>query len=89
MACQGLGIRIAYRDRLLGQSQRVVRPGVKRGLCQTSPPDLISKAEDPAGLRRCQPNQPVASPFFRSYSGSGPVIQRFRPRQMILGLPQS
>src|ERR687883_1270841 len=46
-----------------------------RGLRQATPPDFITKAESPRGMRRGEGSQPVAPFFFRTYAGSGLVIQ--------------
>src|SRR5947209_9111028 len=74
---QRLGIGIILRDRLFHQPHWLVRPGVERWLLHPRPPGLVPEAQDPVGMPGSQPDQPVASPFFRVYAGSGLVIQRF------------
>src|SRR3954469_679991 len=76
VACQRLRVRVALRDRLFDQPQAIILldPGVETGSSQTTPPDLILKAQDPGRMARGQPDQAVARTFFRAYSGSGLVI---------------
>jgi hypothetical protein len=73
---QGLGIGIMRGDRLFDEPDWLIRPGLERRLLHARPPGLIAEAECPVGMPCSQPDQPVASPFFRSYSRSGLVIQR-------------
>jgi hypothetical protein len=48
---------------------------VQLGLGQPTPPDLVGEAQRPVRLRCRQGDQAVAAPFFRTYAGSGLVIQ--------------
>src|SRR5215210_8847610 len=82
-AGQGLLVGVVLGDRLLDQPQRPVpvRPGVQGGGRQAAPPDLVLEAEEPVGVGRRPADQAVARPFFRSYAGSGLVIQRLARSQ--------
>jgi len=61
---------------LFNQTQRLpwLDPGRQAGLGKTAPPSLVLKAPGPSGLLR-QCDYSVARLFFRTYSGSGLVIQ--------------
>lgn len=76
IAGEGLGVRIVSRDRLLHHTQGLTRlgPGMQVGLGHPAPPDLIFEAQCPIRMVVSQANQPIPSPFFRAYPGSGLVI---------------
>ncbi len=76
IAGQGLGVAIAFRRTLFYQSQWLSfwSPSLHAGLGQTAPPGLIFEAQHPFRMGLCQRNQPVSSPFFELYAGSGLVI---------------
>jgi len=74
-----LRIGIAMSDRLLDQAQWLIRlrPTRQMRSRDPTPPDLVCEAERPVGMRHCQADQAIASPFFRRYAGSGEVIHPF------------
>src|ERR687895_340751 len=51
-----------------------IGPGVQAGAGQPAKPTLVLEPQDPVRMGGRQPNQPVPSPFFRAYAGSGLVI---------------
>jgi hypothetical protein len=85
IAGQGLGVAIPFRRTLFYQSQwlPLLSPSLHAGLGQTTPPGLIFEAQHPFRVALCQDNQPVSSPFFEWYAGSGLVIQALARCQRI------
>src|SRR4051812_26025041 len=73
VAGEGLRLRVVLSHLFLDQASRLARisPGVQRGSLQTGKPGLILESNYPLRAALGQPDQPVASPFFRAYSGSG------------------
>lgn len=73
---QGFGIRVIFLFGLFHQSHRLFffTPTRQVGLGKAAPPSFVLKAPHPAILL-CQRNYPVSGLFFRSYAGSGLVIQ--------------
>ena len=55
----------------------VVSPGVQIGLRYPTPPRFVLKAEGVFGMQASQFDQSVSVSFFRAYTGSVLVIQRF------------
>src|SRR5215208_6568215 len=83
VAGEGLRLGIVLSHLFLDQASRLARivPGVQRGSLQTGEPGLILEPKNPLRAALGQPDQPVASPFFRAYSGSGLSIQRLARSQ--------
>src|SRR3954466_13723386 len=83
VAGDGLRLRGVCGERLLDQARwpPIPAPGVQRGESQATPPGLVLEAHHPLGIDLREANQPVAAPFFLSYSGSGLVIQRLARSQ--------
>src|SRR5262249_56912052 len=77
IAGQRFGGPLGAGQSYLVQAERrgVECPGVERGLGQPTPPHLITPGQSPRRLGPGQGYQPVASFFFRTYAGSGLVIQ--------------
>ncbi len=85
---QGFGVRVVFSLCLFNQAQWLIRVGPRRqvGLGKTAPPHFIAETLYPIWIRLAQANQPVPCVFFRSYPGSGLVIQclarfHFTPRR--------
>ena len=76
IAGQGFGARVILGQGLLHQPPRhsSIGPGVQAGAGQPAKPTLVLEPQDPVRMGGRQPNQPVPSPFFRAYAGSGLVI---------------
>src|SRR5829696_9538973 len=83
VAGEGLRLGIVLSHLFLDQASRLARivAGVQRGSLQTGEPGLILEPKNPLRAALGQPDQPVASPFFRAYSGSGLSIQRLARSQ--------
>src|SRR4029453_8091249 len=83
VAGEGLRLGVVLFHLFLDQANRSPRigPGVQRGTLQTGEPGLILEPKNPLRVALGQPDQPVASPFFRAYSGSGLSIQRLARSQ--------
>src|SRR3954469_4427625 len=83
VAGDGLRLGVIFGERLLDQARwpPIPAPGVQRGESQATPPGLVLEAHHPLGIDLREANQPVAAPFFLSYSGSGEVIQRLARSQ--------
>src|SRR5215210_503211 len=85
VARDGLLVRIVFGDRSFDEAHRLalLGPAVHGGQCHPAPPALVLVAYGPSiGVIGGQVNQPVAHPFFLSYSGSGEVIQRLARLQL-------
>jgi hypothetical protein len=54
-----------------------IRPGMQRRSLQARKPALVLETHSPLWMALGEPDQPVSSPFFRAYWGSGLSIQRF------------
>src|ERR671910_874202 len=78
VAGDGFRIGVIFCDRLLDEVHRLpfFAKGMHRGQSHSAPPDLVLEAQRPILVELRQAYQPVATPFFLSYSGSGLVIQR-------------
>ena len=83
VASQGFALRIIFGLRQLNQTQRLSGggPSVQVRLSKTAPPGFIFETQDPIKLPG-PADQPVTSLFFRSYSGSGLMIQRLARCQL-------
>lgn len=87
IATQRLGVRVIFADFTFNQAQRLFGSGptMHGGVCQAAPPYFILEPHHPTCPKRrflCGSlNQPLASLFFRAYSGSGEVIQFLALRQ--------
>src|SRR3712207_674806 len=88
VAGEGLRIGIVFESLFLKEAQRFSRllPRVQRGSLEPAPPRLVLKADGPLWMSETEPDQPVACPFFLSYSGSGLSIHRFARCQRIPSL---
>jgi hypothetical protein len=60
---------------LQAQRTRGVPPALLLGLGQPTPPSLVAPVQGPGRMTTGQADQPVALVFFRTYAGSGLVIQ--------------
>lgn len=73
---EGFWIRIILLPDLFHQMDWIIfaLPGIQRRQGKPAPPDLIQKANGPAGLLARPGNQPITCVFFSRYCGSGLVI---------------
>jgi hypothetical protein len=58
-----------------------IRPGTQSRSLQARKPSLVLEAQSPLWMALGEKDQPVSSPFFRAYSGSGLSIQRLARSQ--------
>src|SRR5215204_1830895 len=58
-----------------------IRPGMQRRSLEARKPGLVLETHSPLWMALGEPDQPVSSPFFRAYSGSGLSIQRLARSQ--------
>src|SRR5215212_4728341 len=78
VAGDGLGLGIVFGDRPLDEAKGLsfFRPATQGGQGHPAPPALIQEAHRPIRIGLRYSHQSVAPSFFRSYRGSGEVIQR-------------
>src|SRR5215203_2489688 len=58
-----------------------IRPGMQRRSLEARKPGLVLETHSPLWMALGETDQPVSSPFFRAYSGSGLSIQRLARSQ--------
>ena len=70
---RGLGVGIVLARLFLEEAHRVAHfsPGVQARPLKAGKPALILEAQNPLRTAPGKPYQPISSPFFRAYSGSG------------------
>src|SRR5215212_1775073 len=87
---QSLRIGIVFGWHFLEEAHRSSRfgPRVHTRSLEATPPRLILEAQGPLRARKGEPDQPISSPFFLSYSGSGELIHRFARCQRTPNLPK-
>src|SRR5215212_1617185 len=78
VAGESLRLGIVLSRLFLEEVHRVARlgPGVQARPLKAAEPGLILEAQYPLRVAPGEPYQPISSPFFRAYSGSGLSIQR-------------
>src|SRR5215210_4634375 len=78
VAGYGLRVGVVFGDRLLDHARglALLGEGAQSGQRHPAPPAFVQKADGPQGVGVGCLHQSVAPPFFRSYKGSGEVIQR-------------
>src|SRR3712207_46921 len=76
VSSQSLRVAVAFDRFFLDETHRLVciGPRVQTWSLKATPPCLILKAQSPLRARKGEPDQPISSPFFLSYSGSGELI---------------
>ena len=81
VAGEGLRLGIVLPGLFLEEAHRIARldPGAQVRPLEARKPALILEAQNPLRMAPGQPDQPISSPFFRAYSGSGLSIQRLGP----------
>src|SRR3712207_26643 len=67
---------VAFDRYFLNETHRLlcIGPGMQTWSLKATPPCLILEAQSPLPARKGEPDQPISSPFFLSYSGSGELI---------------
>src|SRR5215207_1790988 len=84
VAGEGLRLGIVLRGLFLKESHRRlrgIRPRMQRRSLEAGEPALVLEAQSPPRMASGEPDQPISSPFFRAYSGSGLSIQRLARSQ--------
>src|SRR5215216_3155973 len=73
---QSLRVGVAFDRFFLDETHRLptIGPGMQTWSLKATPPCLILEAQSPLRARKGEPDQPISSPFFLSYSGSGELI---------------
>src|SRR5829696_8277102 len=85
IAGEGFRVGIVPAGLFLEEAHRLSRlgPRMQTRLLEAAPPSLVLVAQNPLRLALGNSCQPLESPFFLSYSGSGPSIHRLARSQCI------
>src|ERR687895_2055239 len=83
VAGEGLRLGIVLARLLLEEAHRLARllPRMQARPLKTRKPGLVLEAQNPLRMGLGKPDQPISSPFFLSYSGSGLSIHLFARSQ--------
>src|SRR5918994_6252512 len=83
VAGQSLRLRVVLSRLLLQKTHWLcgIRPRVQARSLEAREPGLVLETYSPLWMALGEPDQPVSSPFFRVYSGSGLSIQRLARSQ--------
>src|SRR5215212_10412711 len=84
VAGEGLRLGIVLSRFFLEKSHRRlrgIRPRMQRRSLEAGEPGLVLEAQSPPRMALGEPYQPISSPFFRAYWGSGLSIQRLARSQ--------